>query len=159
MSIVVEHLKQTGTIDSISEQHKPEPLQNSSTSGTTTPSPPLSARGINTPPSPKQEPRKATVASPPQSPVRDTQQSSPKEKPSVRFSNARGPADKDAARTSRPAAYRTYSNLELSTIDQKWGMLFDHDRNPTPRLGQFLRGLANHIVSTIILTLETMGSV
>lgn len=36
--------------------------------------------------------------------------------------------------------------IELSVIDQKWGRLFDEGR-PTERLGQFLRGLANHIVS------------
>jgi hypothetical protein len=36
--------------------------------------------------------------------------------------------------------------MELSTIDQKWGRLFDNDGQPTTRLGQFLRGLANHII-------------
>jgi len=36
--------------------------------------------------------------------------------------------------------------MELSTIDQKWGRLFENDGKPTQRLGQFLRGLANHIV-------------
>jgi hypothetical protein len=56
----------------------------------------------------------------------------------VRFSERNMP--------TRPAVGRTYSTVELSTIDQKWGRLFDIEGNPTPRLGQFLRGLANHLV-------------
>jgi len=64
---------------------------------------------------------------------------SPLERPSgVRFS--------DRSLPTRPSAGRSYSTVELSTIDQKWGRLFDSDGNPTKRLGQFLRGLANHIV-------------
>jgi hypothetical protein len=41
--------------------------------------------------------------------------------------------------------------MELSTVDQKWGRLFDNEGNPTQRLGQFLRGLANHIVSSVCM--------
>ena len=65
---------------------------------------------------------------------------SPVEKPSgVRFTN-REPK-------TRPAGgNRHFSSLELSTIDLKWGQLFENDGTPTLRLGQFLRGLANHIV-------------
>ncbi|TVY56831.1 hypothetical protein LCER1_G002325 [Lachnellula cervina] len=36
--------------------------------------------------------------------------------------------------------------LELSTIDLKWGTLFSSEGIPTKRLGQFLRGLANHMI-------------
>jgi hypothetical protein len=68
--------------------------------------------------------------SPPVSPV-DKQ-------PGVRFTN-RDPKP-------RPGGTRTFSQLELSTIDLKWGQLFENDGTPTLRLGQFLRGLANHIV-------------
>lgn len=71
-----------------------------------------------------------TVRSPPRSPL---------EKTNARFF--------DREFSSRPTAGRTYSTTELSTIDQKWGRLFDSDGNTTTRLGQFLRGLANHIVS------------
>lgn len=46
----------------------------------------------------------------------------------------------------------TSCNAELSAIDQKWGILFDeglsHDGHPTKKLGQFLRGLANHTGSS-----------
>ena len=65
---------------------------------------------------------------------------SPLDKPSgVRFNDRGVPV--------RPAMSRTFSQLELSTIDQKWGRLFENDGTPTKRLGEFLRGLANHIVS------------
>jgi hypothetical protein len=72
-----------------------------------------------------------------------SQPSSPLEKPSgVRFS--------DRGLPTRPSATRTFSNMELSPIDQKWGRLFNNEGNPTQRLGQFLRGLANHIVRVML---------
>jgi hypothetical protein len=69
--------------------------------------------------------------------------------------NSRGPVDKDGGRNGRPAYRSSFSNTELSTVDLKWGMLFDGDLNPTPRLGQFLRGLGNHIVSFSLLYYQT----
>jgi hypothetical protein len=125
--LVVEHLKQTGSV----EEHPKAPPSPSKSSST--PSPPPTARRVYTPPSPV-----STKPPPPMEPMRSPP-NSPLEKPSgVRFSD-RGPP-------SRPAVSRTYSTTELSTIDQKWGRLFDSDGTPTKRLGQFLKGLANHIV-------------
>jgi hypothetical protein len=47
----------------------------------------------------------------------------------------------------RPRAPRTStSGSEPTALDRTWGQLFDNG-NPTPRLGELLRGLANHIVS------------
>jgi hypothetical protein len=124
---VVEHLKQTGSV----EEHPKAPPSPSKSSST--PSPPPTARRVYTPPSPV-----STKPPPPMEPMRSPP-NSPLEKPSgVRFSD-RGPP-------SRPAVSRTYSTTELSTIDQKWGRLFDSDGTPTKRLGQFLKGLANHII-------------
>jgi hypothetical protein len=51
------------------------------------------------------------------------------------------------AKIGRPETYRS----ELSVTDQRWGILFDEDGNPTARLGQFLRGLANRMVRFPIL--------
>jgi hypothetical protein len=108
-------------------------------------SPPLSPQKVYTPPSPNSEARRATFSSdsPPLSPVRSIPGSPTVEKQGVRFTNSRGSANKNG----RPEAYRSPSNTELSAVDQKWGTLFDRDRNPTQRLGHVLRGLANHIVS------------
>ncbi|KAE9375394.1 hypothetical protein N431DRAFT_555828 [Stipitochalara longipes BDJ] len=84
----------------------------------------------HTPPSPTQFSKPAYAPPPPMA----SPPSSPLDKPSVRFSDR------------RPGVARTYSTAELSTIDQKWGRLFDSEGTPTKRLGQFLRGLANHII-------------
>lgn len=133
---VLEHLKQTGTID---DQTRAPPMQRDpSNKSSSTSSPPPTARRVYTPPSPSL-PTKTNApqytAEPMRSPPR-----SPLEKPAgVRFSAREF--------SSRPTAGRTYSTTELSTIDQKWGRLFDKEGNATTRLGQFLRGLANHIVS------------
>lgn len=134
------------------DQPKSEPMARapSNDKSCSTPSPPPHEQRVYTPPSPNVGARRATISSesPPLSPVRSTPGSPTAEKPGVRFMNSRGPVDKDGGRNGRTAAYRSsFSNTELSPIDLKWGMLFDGDLNPTPRLGQFLRGLANHIVS------------
>jgi hypothetical protein len=118
--IVVEHL---------SKQQSGSEVSNKSSS---TSSPPPT----NTPPSPTQSTKAPYIAPPPME--SRSPPSSPLDKPSVRFSDR------------RPAVARTYSTTELSTIDQKWGRLFDSDGTPTQRLGDFLRGLANHIVRAYI---------
>jgi hypothetical protein len=129
----MEHLKATGSID---EATKAPPMQRQhSNKSNSTSSPPPANRRVYTPPSPAQPAPKAyteATKSPPASPL---------DKPSVRFSDR----DKPQPRPSMPGG-RSYSTAELSTVDQKWGRLFDSDGRPTQRLGQFLRGLANHIV-------------
>lgn len=83
------------------------------------------------------------------SPLRSSPSSPKVEKAGVRFTNPRGPADKERGRNVQ--MYREFLTPEInSPIDQKWGTLFDSDRRPTPRLIQFLKGLANHIVSFTI---------
>ena len=42
---------------------------------------------------------------------------------------------------------RLSTSQEETTLEKIWGPLFDENGNPTPRLGQLLRGLAVHIVS------------
>jgi hypothetical protein len=38
--------------------------------------------------------------------------------------------------------------MEMTTLERIWGKLFE-DGKPTKRLGQFLRGIAMHLVSLI----------
>lgn len=163
--LVFEQLKQAGNLDTAAEQSKAETSRNpelnadqtkfepmarspSNDKSCSTPSPPLSPQMVYTPPSPNSGSRRATFSSdsPPLSLSQSIPSSPTAEKPGVRFTNSRG----SEAKNGRPAAYRLSSSTEFSTIDQKWGRLFDKDVNPTPRLGQFLRGLANHIVSFLI---------
>lgn len=138
----MEHLKATGGVDDAAKP-APPPLQrqpsSSNRSSISASSPP--PRRVYTPPSPLHQPQ------PPKATYNDTAKSppaSPLDKPSVRFT------DRTA---SKPAATgRSYSTADLSTIDQKWGRLFDSDGKPTQRLGAFLRGLANHIVGSLSKT-------
>ena len=144
-----EPVKKSTKAATVEDEPEAPPLQrelsnksNISHSSTTS-SPPPTARRVYTPPSPSQPPR-SSHAPGPQSESSRSPPRSPSEKPSgVRFSDRPLP---------RPGSGRTYSNMELSTIDQKWGRLFDNEGNPTQRVGQFLRGLANHIVSAMKLS-------
>ena len=142
--------------ESNADQLKSEPMARdpSNDKSCSTPSPPPSGERVYTPPSPNVGARRATISSdsPPLSPVRSPRDSPTVEKPGVRFMDSRGPVDKDGGRNGRPAAHRSsFPNTEFSTVDLKWGRMFDGDLNPTPRLGQFLRGMANHIVSFALL--------
>lgn len=56
-------------------------------------------------------------------------------------------SDKPYVRPKGPA--RLSTSKEETTLEKIWGQLFDEDGHPTKRLGQFLRGLAVHIVRLI----------
>jgi hypothetical protein len=47
----------------------------------------------------------------------------------------------------RPAAPRVHTGDEETVVEKMWQPLFDARGEPTARLGQFLRGLALHLVS------------
>ena len=145
--IVLEHLKQTGSIDEQQKAPQMERVPSDKTSSSS--SPPSNYQGVYTPPSPTQTTR-PSFSSPPPGPSRSPP-ASPLEKPTnIRFPDRDREQERERERPTRPAGLaRTYSTVELSTIDQKWGRLFDKEGNPTKRLGQFLRGLANHIVGLL----------
>lgn len=48
----------------------------------------------------------------------------------------------------RPKPVAQVSDDDFTTLEKVWQPLFGNDGNATPRLGQFLRGLALHIVSS-----------
>ena len=60
-------------------------------------------------------------------------------------------SDKPHARPKGPS--RLSTGKEETTLERIWGQLFDEDGNPTARLGQFLRGLAMHIVCLYVKAL------
>lgn len=57
-------------------------------------------------------------------------------------------SDADYGRPKGPA--RLSTSMEETTLEKIWGQLFDEAGHPTVRLGQFLRGLAIHIVGPTI---------
>ncbi|KAK2625822.1 hypothetical protein QTJ16_005134 [Diplocarpon rosae] len=159
---VLEQLKQTGSIEIPS--HGPPMQREASNKSSSTSSPPPTARRVYTPPSPNQTGRQTHAQSyvPPSVESVRSYSSSPSEEPAGgNRTSDRGPpaptspSDKasgvrfsDRTIPTRPAGgSRTYSTMELSTIDQKWGRLFEKDGKPTQRLGQVLRGLANHMIA------------
>jgi hypothetical protein len=50
----------------------------------------------------------------------------------------------------RPAPAPRMATEDYTPIEKMWQRLFDHDGQPLPRLGQLLRGLALHLVSTML---------
>jgi hypothetical protein len=107
-----------------------------------------SPRSINSPPMPKR------VYTPP-SPLKHPEHHDLNPDSSPKFSAY----DNIARETERPASVssiksedrpkapeRIATAMEETTLEKIWGTLFDEDK-PTPRLGQFLRGLAVHLVS------------
>lgn len=59
--------------------------------------------------------------------------------------NSRSPTRSETTRTEPPVVDELGN--ALSAVDQKWGKLFDDRGEPTARLGQVLRGIANYLVS------------
>ncbi len=132
--------------------HQPVPLSPSTASGTS----PIIPNRVYTPPSPHRHPDYPNHTSPsqsqsgyrtdgPQSP-RDLKAShfSPPRRSSSPESPTSKPSDKPYTRPKGPS--RLSTSKEETTLERIWGQLFDEDSHPTARLGQFLRGLAIHIV-------------
>ncbi|KAF7539117.1 hypothetical protein G7Z17_g12496 [Cylindrodendrum hubeiense] len=75
---------------------------------------------------------------------------SPKTRPTVRFSD-RGPVILHGRPKPMPPRLElpdaNANDAALSAVDKKWGKLFDDKGEPTARLGQFLRGIANFLIA------------
>ena len=65
----------------------------------------------------------------------------------------------DKAHTRPKGPSRLSTSKEETTLERIWGQLFDEDSRPTVRLGQFLRGLAIHIVCTRCANLPNISVV
>ncbi|KAF4441940.1 hypothetical protein FACUT_2347 [Fusarium acutatum] len=95
-------------------------------------------------------------SSPPKPAIREASPPAPKPRPCVRFSKApiilnEGPEPRhpEPRPTSRsvPPPEPVKQGPALSAVDLKWGTLFDDKGEPTKRLGQVLRGIANYLIS------------
>ena len=86
---------------------------------------------------------------------RSSRFSPPRRSPSPQ-SCASDSSDKAHTRPKGPSRLST-SKME-TTLERIWGPLFDEDSHPTLRLGQFLRGLAVHIVRDFLMMLSFNGA-
>ena len=132
-------------------------------------SPPNPTRNVYTPPSPQKNPDYVIVGStqPTPEPTTYAQPPSPPRQPYVPHSDEQRSASrasvtshssetKSHARPRGPA--RLSTSKEETTLEKIWGQLFDEQGNATARLGQFLRGLAIHLVSNPWCLLSFMNS-
>ncbi len=112
-------------------------------------SPPLLHRNVYTPPSPHRPVDEAVLASP-TSPTKSSYSGqgrhSPDDdrRPISPASAATPPNEVRSEKAERPKA-PTRKSTEITTLEKIWGPLFEGSR-PTVRLGQFLRGLALHLI-------------
>ncbi len=129
--------------------HHPVPLSPSTVSGS---SPPMATRKVYTPPSPQKHSDYTSHSSPPP-PSTYPAPHSPRETPTAQFGERRASSplsqSSETSHTRPKGPVRLSTGKEETTLEKIWGQLFDEECHPTTRLGQFLRGLAVHIVRTI----------
>lgn len=153
---VIDSLKESGiTAATQSQQPPPPPSQayvpQSPTNSTTAS---YQSRNVYTPPSPDRHEYSSPSSGSPEPPAQDPHPfHSTKEDLSERYGE-RNPSPERPPQ-ARPAPLpRTMTSEEETILEKIWQPLFDAGGNPTPRLGQFLRGLASHIVSSRSYTFE-----
>ncbi|MCJ1465330.1 hypothetical protein MMC07_003947 [Pseudocyphellaria aurata] len=126
---------------------QPIPLSPSTASA---PSPP-GQRNMYTPPSPHKHQDHLRHESPEyRSAAPQDMSKSLDELPKVHFKERRPSSpysDSNESIYTRPKGpTRLSTGRDETTLERIWGQLFDEESNPTVRLGQFLRGLAVHII-------------
>jgi hypothetical protein len=132
-------------------QAPPPPQQSYMPQSPTSTSASFPSRNVYTPPSPNKHPDYSSQgsASPEPPLTRDAMFDGTDDTPTPRYERS-APVDIPQQRASRPrpaTSRRMPTDGDLSPIEKMWQRLFDADGRPTPRLGQFLRGLAVHLVS------------
>jgi len=135
------------------QQYPPPPPQQPVPQSPTTQSgsPPMPTRDVYTPPSPQKHSDHPAHGSPEQtSAVPHGSPPTPPDPSSSHFEDRRPPSRvsvSNEAGNSRPKGpTRLSTSKQETTLEKIWGQLFDEEGLPTARLGQFLRGLAVHIV-------------
>ncbi|MCJ1358339.1 MAG: hypothetical protein MMC33_008338 [Icmadophila ericetorum] len=112
--------------------------------------PPMT-RNVYTPPSPHKH-TDFEYGSPESQPYQPVRPPSPREPSISQFAEKRPPSrvsqtsEVSTARPQAQKAIRMPSSQEETTLEKIWGCLFDDEGHPTVRLGQFLRGLAVHLI-------------
>ncbi|KAF2708272.1 hypothetical protein K504DRAFT_382131 [Pleomassaria siparia CBS 279.74] len=146
---VLDEIKLNGVSVAGLHQPAPAPLQAYVSQSPTSTSASYPSRNVHTPPSPKHTDYSGQShgSASPDSLAYDPMFDGSGDTPTPRDHGGRNaPVDipNDASRT-RPAAASRMS-YDFTPIEKMWQPLFDPQGLPTPRLGQFLRGLAVHLI-------------
>ena len=157
---VIKQLKTTGLEGGtpIPQQHQqpppPPPLAQSppNRSGS---SPVLTTRTAHGPPSPRTKPEHPMGSSPPPISASNSTSHTFRESQFAHTSERKSsspPTQSTDSEHKRPKGpVRLSTSQEETTLEKIWGQLFDEAGHPTVRLGQFLRGLAIHIVGLTVI--------
>jgi hypothetical protein len=120
------------------------PLSPASTSASVPP------RDVYTPPSPKRTDYSSQPSTSPDPWPRDPLLDGSSDTPTPRNGRS-APIDHPIERSSvRPVPAARMATEDYTPIEKMWQRLFEPNGQPLPRLGQFLRGLALHLVCTAI---------
>lgn len=144
---VLEEIKASVTASVTQSQPVPvpqeyAPLSPASTSASVPP------RDVYTPPSPKRADFSSQPSTSPDPFTRDPLLDGSSDTPTPRHGRS-APVDNPIERPSvRPAPAARMATDDYTPIEKMWQRLFEPDGQPLPRLGQFLRGLALHLVCT-----------
>lgn len=138
-SLKIHGIGGNGSAPGASRQGIQTPMSSSSTA--------IPPRNVYTPPSPIRDDN-SNVGSTTSEPLNQSQAEGIGERMQVPLRPAEKASVQAQGTQSSPATPRKGSEEDDTTpLERIWQPLFDADARPLPRLGQFLRGVANHIVS------------
>lgn len=108
-------------------------------------------RDIYTPPSPKHTEFSSRASPSPDPLTRDPLLDGNHDTPTPRHPRGAPVEIPNELPSARPAPAARMATDDYTPIEKMWQRLFDPDGQPLPRLGEFLRGLALHLVSYAFL--------
>lgn len=146
---VLDEIKMTGVgAAAVPPQPSTAPPQHYVPHSPTSTSASFPSRNVHTPPSPHHQEFGSQGSASPDLPQHESSFDGAGDAQGSRYERAL-PSDKPAEgpRRQRPAPVsRMSTETDFSPIEKKWQRLFDAQGQPTARLGQFLRGLALHLI-------------
>lgn len=147
---VLDEIKMSGVHPGVTAQPQPAPAPQQYDPQSPSTSASFPSRNVYTPPSPKHPDYSSHGSESPDPLSHDPLFDGTDDTPTPRYERSAPvdiPLEKSRPRPPPPASSMP-NDVEYSPIEKMWQPLFDLQGKPTPRLGQFLRGLAIHLVSS-----------
>lgn len=143
---VLDEIKLSGMVGSTQSQPPVPPTQYVPPSPVSTSSASVPPRDVYTPPSPKHTDSHSQPPPTADPLFRDPVLDGKDDTPTPQYGRS-APIDIPQERSSvRPAHAARMATDDYTPIEKMWQRLFDEDGYPLPRLGEFLRGLALHLI-------------